>query len=119
MNAQEREIQHAIRIELGREPDLTLWRNNVGLAEHEDGSKTKYGLCKGASDLIGILSPNGRMFCLEIKAKHGRPTPEQLMFIDLIQARGGFALLLRAHDVEHGKQLAREALNRARAGAKE
>lgn len=101
-------LQNEIRLALGRERDLALWRNSAGVAEAH-GRKIRFGLVTGASDLIGI-GPGGRFFALEVKTPTGRPTPEQLQFIELIRSRGGFACIVRS--VED----ARSALERARRG---
>lgn len=111
----EREIQHAIREGLGLEPDLVMWRNSAGVFESFDErtgktAKVRTGLVVGASDLLGILKPNGRWFALEVKTDRGSPRPEQVWFIDLIRKMGGFACIVRS--VEE----ARAALARARAG---
>lgn len=100
------DIQQAIRAALGREPDLVLWRNPVGV-DSKHGQR--YGLCVGSSDLVGI-GPGGRFFCLEVKSFAGRVSPEQEMFLQLVRRRHGFAAVVRS--VEE----AREALDRCRAG---
>jgi len=99
----------ATRIELGREPDFTLWPNSK--VTYVDGQpRAKPGLCKGASDLIGVLAPNGRIVALEAKTGGATTTKEQKMFLELIRKRGGFAAVF--HSVEE----ARAALERARRG---
>lgn len=110
----EAQLQHAVRLALGREPDLVIWRNETGVAEHLDrrGRKghVRYGLCRGSSDLIGILKPSGRFFALELKTAIGKVTDEQDLFLRLIRRMGGFACVVRS--VEE----ARDALTRAREG---
>ena len=107
-------LLHDIRLALGREPDLVLWRNNVGVAPPTPRTRpVRYGLCTGSADLIGILAPTGRFVALEVKTATGRPSPEQIMFLALIRARGGFACVVRSIDE------ARDAIDRARAGALE
>lgn len=100
-------IQDAIRLALGSEPDLVLWRNNVGTAEHH-GGRVRYGLAPGSADLVGVLG--GRFVALEIKTPAGRLSPEQRAWLGLVRARGGFAAVVRS--VEE----AREAVARARRG---
>lgn len=109
----EAEIQQQIRLALGRESDLVLWRNTVGVGTMADGSKQRFGLAVGSSDLIGILAPTGRFVALEVKSEKGRMRDEQRLFLDLVRARGGFAAVVRS--VED----ARAALERAREGASE
>lgn len=54
-----------------------------------------YGLCKGSSDLIGIIKPSGRFFALELKTLSGKVTEEQVMFIKLVNNMGGYAAVAR------------------------
>jgi len=97
----ESEIQHGIRIALGRVPDLRLFRNNVGVADVK-GSKVRFGLCKGSSDLIGFLRLEvdgkkiARFISLEIKTETGRTTTEQDLWLELVRAFGGFACVVRS-----------------------
>lgn len=108
----------AIRLDLGREGDFKLWPNSrvtiVGGVP-----RASPGLCKGASDLIGILGPSGRLCALEMKTGHGVLTKEQRMFQQLIREMGGFACVIHADDIEQAKLNAREAIGRARLGQSE
>ena len=49
----------------------------------------------GISDILGILS-DGRFLAIEVKSKTGRPTKEQLTFIENINKRGGVAFVARS-----------------------
>lgn len=111
----EADIQQAIRLALGLEPDLVLWRNNVGGTIHEASSRVvQYGVGgKGGSDLLGILGPNGRWFALEVKKPGGRVKQEQLDFLAIVRSMGGFGAVVYSVDD------ARAALARARRGESE
>ena len=109
----EADIQDAIRLALGAEPDVVLWRNNTGLADHGPRGRVRYGLAQGSADLVGILAPRGRWLALEVKADRGRVTPEQRAFLTLVRSHGGFAAIVRSVDD------AREAIARARNGESE
>ncbi len=79
-----------IRLHLGSKPDLVIWRNQAGF--HEEGErKMKYGLTRGASDLIGVMRPSGRFIAFECKAPGKKPTADQLAFISLVERMGGCA----------------------------
>lgn len=109
----EADIQQAIRIAVGRAPDLVLWRNSAGVAVHADSGHTqRFGLCRGAADLIGI-GPGGRFVALEVKTDRGRIMPEQRMFLELVRRRGGFAAVVRSVEDAHA------ALDRCRRGESE
>ena len=66
------------------------------------------GLCVGSSDLIGITPVKitadmvgqtiGVFTAAEVKTKTGRPTPEQINFIDKINSMGGLAGIVRSPD---------------------
>ena len=110
----ESRVQDEIRLALGLEDDLVLWRNNVGVAQFDNGSRVAYGLAPGSADLVGILAPSGRWFCLELKRlKGGRVEAEQKLWHALVRRMGGFCAVVRSVDE------ARAALERARTGATE
>ncbi len=128
----ESQILAAIRKDLGREPDLVLWRLSQGGAVSRGGQTYRAGLSvNGASDLIGMLTVRcwvqvddygrelqegpevARFFALEVKAARGVVSKEQKLFLELVRQRGGFAAVVRS--VED----ARAALERARAGGSE
>lgn len=100
----ESETLHAIR--LGQPEHVTLWRNQVGIAIYPGGQRVPYGLCRGASDLIGIrsllITPElvgttiGQFTALEVKSKRGRLSQEQLLFLNLVRAKGGLAFHARS-----------------------
>lgn len=120
----EAKIQHAIRLELGQEDDLVLWRNECGVARHSKGGRdwmVTYGLTPGSADLVGIhyvyvgedsmfSGYVGRFFALEVKSAKGRIDKKQTQFLELVRRMGGFAAVVRS--VEE----ARAALDRARGG---
>ena len=102
----ESEFLHALRLTLGQHPDVTIWRNQVGVAEYPGGVRVPYGLTKGASDLIGIRSLTiteadigrlvGLFVAVEVKTKTGKTTPEQERFLALVRRRGGIAVCSRS-----------------------
>lgn len=91
----EAKILADIRIALGEDPRVVIWRNSTGVAESE-GRKMRFGLVRGGSDLIGIVAPRGRFFALEVKAPRGRVSLEQAQFILLVRRMGGFAAVVRS-----------------------
>lgn len=127
----ESQIQQAIRVALGSEDDLVLWRNSTGQTEEwnpSDGSSRalRYGLAVGSADLVGILRTEiprsmhsdfpryiGRFFALEVKTPTGRVRPEQTTWLDLVRRMCGFAAVVRSVDE------AKAALARARNGESE
>lgn len=94
----EAQIQDAIRKELGdvvKYPEILLGRNNVGQMIDKDGRRVVYGwLGKGSADLLGMF--NGRFVAVEIKTPIGRQSPEQKLFQQLVEKRGGVYVLLRS-----------------------
>ena len=58
----ESDILAAIRLALGKDPRVVLWRNNTGMLPAATRTGTRplaYGLCKGSADLIGIVRIEG------------------------------------------------------------
>ena len=94
---------------LGKLPDLALWRNNIGSPDRIH----HYGLPVGSADLIGILSPTGRLIALECKSATGKLRPEQIRWLTAVRAMGGFACVVRSADE------ALSAITRARLGKSE
>lgn len=88
----ERDIQKAIRLQLGQMPDVVLWRNNVGRA-----GQVEFGLVTGAADLIGI-GPGGVFLALEVKTATGRQRPEQRQFQKVVNRYRGVYAVVRNED---------------------
>lgn len=109
----ESEIQAAIRVALGKLPDVCLWRNHVGVLRDERGVTHRFGLAVGSADLIGILAPSGRLIALECKSETGRLRPEQRAWLDVVRRFGGFAAIVRSAEE------ALAAVERARRGEHE
>lgn len=102
-----------IRLALGMERDLVLWLNavkHVEIATNSGLIHMSTGLVKGSSDLVGILRPRGRWFCLEAKTGKAKPQPNQVQWLQLVRDMGGFAAVV--HSVEEAWM----ALARARLG---
>lgn len=103
----ETKIQNLIRLELAKH-GYSFWRNEVGSywtgrvihrtsnqVTLDNAAMLPVGLCVGSSDLIGI-GPNGLFAAIEVKTKTGRPSTEQVEFIDRVRARGGIAGIARS-----------------------
>jgi len=98
----EKNIMRRIMLALGGLPQVRLFRNNIGVAKHDDGSRTEYGLCVGSSDLIGWKSIEvtpemvGKRIAvftaIEVKSPtNNRLSPAQLNFLKVVQDHGGIA----------------------------
>lgn len=110
----EKSVQNQILATIGALPDFLVMRNNVGRAKltRDTGEFyfLQYGLGVGTPDLIGILSPSGRLVGLEIKAPGEDATPEQAVVHSAWRTFGAFVAVVRSPDE------ARDALTRARHG---
>ena len=53
---------------------------------------------KGISDILGVL-PTGQMIAVEVKRPGGRPTKEQIIFIEDIRRCGGLAFVAASVDI--------------------
>ena len=104
---QETRIQRAIMLALS-EMNCLVFRNEtsgawVGKVAHRTGQQVtltdarmiKFGLTVGSSDLIG-LTAQGRFFAIEVKTPKGKPTKEQLNFIEQVRNSGGLAGVARS-----------------------
>lgn len=108
----ESELQRLVRLRLGAEDGVAVWRNNVGVAQFvsPNGSidHVHYGLCPGSCDLIGLVSfeirPEhvgqivGRFVGIELKAgsTHREQRIKQGLFRDLVNRLGGHAREVRS-----------------------
>lgn len=85
------------------------WRNEtsgayVGKVIHKDArivtlanaQLMTFGLCVGSADIIGIHKPTGRFLAIEVKTKTGKPTKEQLNFLEQVRNAGGIAGIARS-----------------------
>ena len=104
---------------------VRLWRNNVGTGWAGQATKVTSGnlravsqalrpgdvvirqgrplhagLCVGSSDLIGyrVVDRVAQFVALEVKSPNGRPTAQQVQFLDHINAVGGLAGIARSVD---------------------
>lgn len=95
----ESEIQDAVRLELGKRPDVcVLWRNNIGHAVMRHGHRVTFGVGgPGGADLLGI-DHKGRFLALEIKTPIGRQSNEQRAFEQLVLRLGGIYRIIRSVD---------------------
>lgn len=101
-------LQNEIRLAVGKRKDVRLFRNNVGLFKTQDGRNVQTGLCIGSSDLIGFqsitITPEmvGQKIAvftaIEIKTPKGKPTHEQINFIECVRKFGGIAAIVKSVD---------------------
>lgn len=95
----ETDLMNLIRIELS-EYGIVI-RQNTGNFELKDGRRIVCGV-KGLSDLLFIGS--NRVAFIEVKTENGRPSQEQLNFIDRVKEFGHSAGIARS--VEDALRLA-------------
>ena len=106
----EQALQQRILLALGRGA-ARLWRNNTGALRDANGQLIRFGLCPGSADLIGYttveVTPDmvGQRVALftavEVKSATGRPTAQQLAFLEHVRQAGGRAGIARSIDDAH------------------
>jgi hypothetical protein len=98
-------VLQRIRLDLGRDPAVRLFRNNVGVLRDPTGRAVRFGLHPGSGDLIGwravAITPDhiGRTLAVfaSVEVKHnGRPTEQQIHWASAIAAAGGLAGVARS-----------------------
>lgn len=76
------------------------WRNNTGGRPWQDNKGKdrvfRFGF-KGSGDILG-LTKTGRFFSVEVKRKGKKPTPDQIEFMNNINASGGLAIVAQSVD---------------------
>lgn len=83
--------------------NVRIFRNNTGF---DAKNKVRYGLVTGSSDLIGWKSVSvtqemvgqqvAVFVALEVKTPKGRATDEQKNFVNVVNAAGGKAAIVRS-----------------------
>ena len=106
MSNQETVLQQNIRLALGQEKNLRLFRNQVGqLPDPRTGRYIQFGLAKGSSDLIGFktvkVTPDmvgqeiAQFVSLEIKTENGKLTKMQHNWLQKVKTSGGIVGVAR------------------------
>lgn len=91
---EEHRIQNEIRIALSE--SCIIFRMNVGSGYTYDGRHFDTGVPKGFSDLFGFRKSDGKAVFIEVKTKTGRPTKEQVHFLDTMRRNGAIAGVCRS-----------------------
>jgi hypothetical protein len=94
----EQEIMNQIMLEVGRRPDVRLWRQNSGVARGlQSDTVIRMGV-PGCGDLTGIVTISGIGIRLEIEVKteKGRQSEQQIKFGKMVADRGGIYILARS-----------------------
>ena len=105
----ETNIQQRIRLALGTDPNVRLFRNQVGqLPDPRTGRPVQFGLAKGSADLVGWKTVTitsdmvGQSFAqfvrIEVKTPTGRPTQHQQAWLAAVEKAGGIAGIARSVD---------------------
>jgi len=71
-----------------------VWNNPSGAVRIAPDRWVHFGR-KGASDIIGVL-PDGKFLAVEVKAPHGRLSPEQSAFLEKVRDMKGVAVVVRS-----------------------
>ena len=100
----EHEIQNEIRIALSK--DCIIFRVNVGTCHTKDGRFFKTGVPKGFPDLFGVRKTDGKAVFIEVKNANGRPSEEQMNFIEKMRSVNAVAGICRS--VEDAMNLIKE-----------
>lgn len=119
MGKEENEVQASVLELMGIMPDVWAHRNNTGRR-----GRVTYGLGIGSSDIIGrttitvtpeMVGTKVAVFtAVEIKAKGGKPTRDQIGFIDDLVSAGGIGFV--ADSVEAYIEQSGNLINKIRKG---
>ncbi len=91
----EHNFQNYVRKELSKLGYITF-RCNVGKVRTIDNRWFDTGLPKGFSDLIALKE--GKLYFIELKAENGKPSKEQINFINQMRKNGFNAGIARNMD---------------------
>ena len=93
---EEHKIQNEIRLALA--DYCILFRMNVGTGYTTDGRYFNTGVPKGFSDLFGFRKFDGRIVFIEVKTAKGKPSAEQVKFLEVMRKSGAIAGVCRSAD---------------------
>lgn len=75
------------------------WQKSVGVFDPRTMSfrknKSRFEI-NGVSDILGVY--RGKFFAIEVKSKNGKPTKEQIEFLENVKRHGGYACVARSVD---------------------
>ena len=99
----EQAFMDRVMVAIGARDDVRCWRQNCGVIAVRDERGDimrvfRAGPPKGASDISGIVRPEGWRLEIECKGGRGKRTPAQLQWAEFIRASGGVYLLATYDD---------------------
>ena len=100
-------LQQQIRLAVGTNPNVRIFRNQVGsLPDPRTGRLVTFGLARGSADLIGwrtitvtqaMVGTRLAIFTsIEVKTPTGRVRPEQQAWLEVVHQAGGIAIIARS-----------------------
>jgi len=99
-------------IEGSKEPGVILFKRTVMLALTLDGRRKITCGIPGEADIDGMLAPNGRKFCAEVKTGNARSTKTQKRYRAVVESHGGYYCIVRSvEDLLAGIKEARKPVN--------
>lgn len=93
----EQDIQKAILDYLRLKKYVVFKHHSTGFTVRDGKSVAFRYSEKGISDIIGC-STEGTFVAVEVKKRGGKPTPEQLDFLERVRANGGIGILAYSLD---------------------
>ena len=94
----EQAVQKVIIDYLKLKKYLVFKHRNVGIYKQATNSYIPLSFGeKGISDVIGC-SPQGTFIAVEVKKPGGKPSPDQLRFLEEVKVRGGVGILAYSLD---------------------
>lgn len=91
---EEHKIQNEIRLALV--DTCVIFRANVFAGRTIDGRYITSGVPKGFSDLFGFRKSDGKAVFIEVKTSKGRPSAEQVKFLETMRNNGAVAGICRS-----------------------
>ena len=91
---EEHKIQNEIRLALA--DTCVIFRMNVFTGRTVDGRYIASGVPKGFSDLFGFRKCDGKAVFIEVKTPKGKPSKEQVKFLETMRKYGVIAGICRS-----------------------
>jgi hypothetical protein len=93
MATPEGKVKTAIMKYLRARGHFVFVHSSVGIIK-PNGMRITVGM-KGVADIIG-LRQGGQFMAIEVKSRYGRPTPEQLVFLENVRDLGGIGIIAKS-----------------------
>ena len=85
-------------LELLRLRGILSWRQNTAGIRRRDRAGREFWAApalRGVADILAVAPGSGKLVAIEVKRPGGKPTPDQVAFLDSVNVAGGIGMVIR------------------------